>query len=50
MLSSSLDSTDQERAEKSPVIKKYINKPLDESKLKEINSLFKEAFPVIWKY
>lgn len=44
LLSSTLDPMDKQRAEKHNVVKKFMNKPLDEEKLKEIYRLYKEAF------
>lgn len=44
LLSSTLDPMDKQRAEKHSVVKKFMNKPLDEEKLKEIYGLYKEAF------
>jgi CheY-like chemotaxis protein len=43
MVSSSLDPSDHERAENNPVVKKFLNKPLNRSNLEEIVSLFNES-------
>lgn len=44
MLSSSLNPVDLERAEKSPVVKKFINKPLNTSILEEVRMLYINSF------
>lgn len=43
MLSSSLSQTDHERAENNPIVKKFINKPLNKANLEEIRSLYFKA-------
>ena len=43
MLSSSLDPYDHDRAEKSPVVKKFLNKPLQKENFEEIISLYKTS-------
>lgn len=43
MLSSSLDPTDHNRAENNPVVKKFINKPLNRESLEDIKALYLEA-------
>ena len=43
MLSSSLASKDHELAESNPVVKKFINKPLDKENLQEIKVLYEQA-------
>jgi len=40
MLSSSLDPSDHNRAESNPVVKKFINKPLNKGSLEEIRNLY----------
>jgi CheY-like chemotaxis protein len=40
MLSSSLDPSDHDRAEQNPVVKKFINKPLNKGNLDEIKQLY----------
>ena len=40
MLSSSLNVEDHQRAERNELVKKFVNKPLDRSKLEDIKSLF----------
>lgn len=42
MLTSSLDPTDQERAEKNKVVKKFINKPLDKAMLEELHQIYRQ--------
>jgi len=43
MVSSSLDPSDHERAKNNPVVKKFLNKPLNKSNLEEITRLFNES-------
>ncbi|HKR03848.1 MAG TPA: response regulator, partial [Bacteroidia bacterium] len=40
MVSSSLDPSDHERAQNNPVVKKFLNKPLNKTNLEEISKLF----------
>lgn len=42
MISSSLDPNDLNRAENNPIVKKFINKPLSEAKLQEIQELYSQ--------
>ncbi|HKR06565.1 MAG TPA: response regulator [Bacteroidia bacterium] len=42
MISSSLDPSDHERAQNNPVVKKFLNKPLNKTHLEEISKLFNE--------
>lgn len=46
MLTSSINLDDREKAESNPIIKKFLNKPLSENKLQEVNALFSNAFPI----
>lgn len=46
MVSSSLDPKDHERADNNPVVKKFINKPLNKENLTEIKTLFHNSFPI----
>lgn len=43
MLSSSLDPHDHQRAEDNPVVKKFMNKPLNKTNLEDIRVLFKNS-------
>ena len=43
MLSSSLDPADHKRVDESPVVKKFINKPLKKENFEEIVELYKNA-------
>lgn len=43
MLSSSLDAQDHKRAEDSPVVKKFINKPLKKENFEDIITLYKSS-------
>jgi CheY-like chemotaxis protein len=43
MISSSLDPIDHERAEKNPVVKKFLNKPLNKTNLEEISALYNSS-------
>lgn len=43
MLSSSLDANDHRRAEESPVVKKFINKPLKKENFEEIITLYESS-------
>ena len=45
ILSTSLDPEDIERANRYPVVKEYINKPLDEDKVQSIAKLFGKISP-----
>ncbi|MEP7263675.1 MAG: response regulator [Bacteroidota bacterium] len=42
MLSSSLDPADHDRAERNPVVKKFMNKPLSKANLEEIKKLYSD--------
>jgi CheY-like chemotaxis protein len=44
MLTSSLNPDDRLRAERNPVVKDFINKPLDQDKLNEIENIFNDQF------
>jgi len=43
MLSSSLDPHDHERAENNPVVKKFVNKPLNKANLDDIKTLYLQS-------
>ncbi len=43
MLSSSLSPADHDRANNNPIVKKFINKPLDKDNLKEIKELYQNS-------
>ena len=44
MLSSSLNAEDHMRADSNELVKKFVNKPLDKSKLEEIKELFFQIY------
>ena len=44
MLTSSVNPDDRQRAERNPVVKDFINKPLDQDKLNEIETIFNKHF------
>ena len=44
MLTSSLNPDDKNRANNNPIVKDYINKPLDKEKLKEVEKIYESKF------
>ena len=46
MLTSSLNPDDKERAARSPIVKDYISKPLNQAKLDEVEAIFNDQFGV----
>lgn len=46
MLTSSLNPDDKERATLSPIVKDYVNKPLNRAKLDEVEAIFNDHFGV----
>ena len=46
MLTSSFDHEDKSKSESNPIVKDYLNKPLNQAKLNEVELVFKKQFGI----